>query len=247
MNHISINTGAINVRTDLVSSHERAWGWLAKAGTWLDATKRLAVAAEVRNALDCPLCQESKAALSPNAVKGNHTSLGELNEAEIGVIHRVVNDSGRTSENWCRNAIDDGGIGDGPFVEIAGIVAMVMIMDTVKRGLGLPFDDLPEAQAGEPTQYVSTGAKRQAAWVPIIEPEDVTESDKPLYPSDKVGYIYRALSSVPDSMRAYWDLASEHYLPGQYVYQFGVTIRAILRPQIELIAARVSAIHLCAY
>jgi len=247
MNHISINTGGINVRADLVESHERAWGWLAKAGTWLESSKRLAVAAEVRNALDCPTCKEAKEALSPNTAKGAHTSLGVLSDAEIDVIHRIVNDSGRTSESWCRDAIDEGGIGDGPFVEIAGIVAMVMIMDTVKRGLGLPFDDLPDAEDGEPTRYVSTGAKRQAAWVPIIEPEDVTESDKPLYPNDKVGYIYRSLSSVPDSMRAYWDLASEHYLPGQYVHQFGVSIRAIARPQIELLAARVSAIHLCAY
>jgi hypothetical protein len=247
MNHISINTGTINVRDDLVAAHQRAWGWLAKAGTWLDGSKRLAVVAEIRNALDCPLCKEAKAVLSPNAVTGSHTSLGDLNVSEVGVIHRIVNDSGRTNSTWCRDAIEEGGIGDGAYVEMAGITAMVMMMDTVKRGLGLPFDDLPAAEAGEPTRYVSTGAKREAAWVPIIEPEDVTESDQPLYPSDKAGYIYRSLSSVPDSMRAYWDLASDHYLPGQYVYQFGVSIRAIARMQMELIAARVSAIHQCAY
>jgi hypothetical protein len=38
-----------------------------------------------------------------------------------------------------------------------------------------------------------------------------------------------------------------HYLPGPYVYQFDKSIRAISRPQTEILAARVSAMHQCVY
>ena len=68
-----------------------------------------------------------------------------------------------------------------------------------------------------------------------------------MYPTPKAGYIYRGLSLVPQSLRDYWALANCHYLPGQYVYQFDKSIRAISRPQMEILAARVSALHQCVY
>jgi hypothetical protein len=68
-----------------------------------------------------------------------------------------------------------------------------------------------------------------------------------MYPSPKAGYIYRGLSLVPQTLRDYWALASTHYLPGDVVYRMGETIRAITRPQSEVLAARVSALHQCAY
>ena len=70
-----------------------------------------------------------------------------------------------------------------------------MIMDTTTTALGVDNIDLPDAVAGEPTRYSPPGAIVQAAWLPIVEPEDVVETDQPLYPSPpKVGYIYRGFS-----------------------------------------------------
>ena len=60
-------------------------------------------------------------------------------------------------------------------------------------------------------------------------------------------YTLGGVSIVPQSVRDYWALANQHYMPGEYVYQFGVSIRAISREQTELLAARVSALHQCAY
>ena len=68
-----------------------------------------------------------------------------------------------------------------------------------------------------------------------------------MYPSPKAGYILRGLSAVPQTLRDYWAMANIHYTPGQFVYQFNRSFRAITRPQMELIAARVSALHQCAY
>lgn len=234
------------IRGDLHESHRLAWNSIASPGTWLTAARRLAVAAELRKARSCSFCGEIRQALSPNAVKGAHQTLGVLGAPEIELIHRAICDPGRLSEKWSQSVLA-AGLGEGEYVEIVGIIAMMSIMDTCTLALGLPDRPLPQPVAGEPTRYRPPGARKDAAWLPIVEPQDVVEADGPMYPSPKAGYIYRGLSSVPQSMRDYWALANIHYLPGDVVYQFDRTIRAISRPQTELIAARVSALHQCAY
>jgi alkylhydroperoxidase family enzyme len=236
----------IFIRDDLRQAHERAWVAIASPGTWLTGGQRVAVAAETRHAHGCAHCARIKAALSPSAVPGEHASLGTLGEAQVELIHRVVCDPGRLSEPWSQSLLARG-LSEGEYVETVGIVAMVMMMDRFALALGLAERPLPAPQAGAPTRYRPPGAKKQAAWLPLVEPVDAVEADGPMYPSPKAGYIYRALSLVPQSLRDYWALAMTHYLPGQFVYQFDKSIRAISRPQTELIAARVSALHQCVY
>jgi hypothetical protein len=234
------------MRPDLEQSHERAWAAIAAPGTWLTGERRVAVAAEIRRARDCAYCARIKAALSPYAVQGEHDTLGALGAAEVELIHRVVNDPGRLTEKWSRSVLARG-LPEGEYIEIVGIIAMVMVMDTFARALGVAERPLPVPQAGEPTRYRPPGAKKQAAWLPLVEPQDAVEADGPMYPTPKAGYIYRGLSLVPRSLRDYWALAFCHYLPGEYVYDFERSIRAVSRPQTEILAARVSALHQCAY
>lgn len=234
------------IRADLAESHERAWRAIAAPGTWLTGERRVAVAAEIRRARECAHCAKIKAALSPNGVQGAHQSLGVLGAAEVELVHRVVGDPGRLSEPWAQSVLARG-LTEGEYVEIVGVIAMVIMMDTCTLGLGLPEHALPVAASGKPTRYSPPGARKQAAWLSLVEPQDAVEADGPMYPSPKAGYIYRGLSLVPQSLRDYWALANCHYLPGQYVYQFDTSIRAISRPQTEILAARVSAMHQCVY
>jgi hypothetical protein len=234
------------VRSDLIEAHERAWAAIAAPGTWLNGAQRVAVAAEIRNAQGCAYCARIKAALSPNAVVGTHASLGVLGTAQVELIHRVVNDPGRLTEKWAGSVLANG-LGEGEYIETVGLIAMVMILDTCHRALGLEQRTLPVPAQGEPTRYRPPGAKKKAAWLPLVEPEDTVESDGPMYPSPKAGYIYRGLSMVPQAVRDYWTLVNTHYLPPEYVYEFGDSIRAVSRPQVEILAARVSAMHQCAY
>ncbi|MBT3992008.1 MAG: hypothetical protein HOE97_15895 [Rhodospirillaceae bacterium] len=246
MSSIPFENCDYEVRQNLIDAHQEAWAKIAAPGTWLDSEQRLAVVAEIRQARSCDFCHEIKDALSPNAVTGVHTATGALSDAEVELIHRGVSDPGRLSQKWTQDVLA-GGLSEGEYVEIVGIIASVMIMDTATTALGCPDTDAPEVVTGEPSRYQPPGARVEAAWLPIVEPEDAVEADGPMYPSPKAGYIYRGLSSVPESMRNYWAMANEHYLPGQYVYQFDQTIRAISRPQMELMAARGSGLHQCAY
>ena len=242
----SFEASTLPVRPDLVAAHEKAWAAIAAPGTWLGGEERIAVAAEIRAAFNCAHCAKVKAALSPNSVAGAHETLGVVSPAQVELIHRVVNDPGRLSERWADSVLARG-LDEGTYVEIVGLIAMIMMMDTCQRALGLPLRALPSPVKGEPTRYRPAGAKKKAAWLPLVEPEDAVEADGPMYPSPKAGYIYRGLSLVPQSLRDYWALANTHYLPGEFVYQFDKSIRAIARPQIEILAARVSALHQCAY
>jgi len=235
----------LSIRSDLVGAHDRAWAAIAAPGTWLTGERRVAVAAEIRRARSCAQCARITAALSPN-IPGEHETTGKLGAAEVELIHRVVADPGRLSEKWSQEVLARG-VSEGEYVEIVGLVAMVMMMDTFTRASGAAEPPLPTPVAGEPTRYRPSGARKKAAWLPLVEPEDATEADGTLYPSPKAGYIYRGLSLVPQSLRDYWALANCHYMPGEHVYRFDTSIRAITRPQVEIIAARVSAMHLCAY
>jgi hypothetical protein len=243
---LSLEGSGLPVRGDLTASHEAAWAAIAAPGTWLGGAQRVAVAAEIRHARGCAHCARIREALSPNAVEGVHESLGAIGPAQVELVHRVVNDPGRLSERWAQSVLALG-LEDGEYVEIVGIVAMVMMMDACAQALGVPLRVLPAPLAGEPTRYRPPGARKQAAWLPLVEPEDAVEGDGPMYPSPKAGYIYRGLSLVPQSLRDYWALGFTHYLPSDQVYRFDGSIRAISRPQVEVLAARVSALHQCAY
>jgi len=124
---------------------------------------------------------------------------------------------------------------------------MVMVIDTFTCALGINDHPLPRPQSGPPSYYRSPGARTGAAWIPIVEPEDASDTDGDLYPNPKVGYIVRALSALPEIKKQYWSLMDAHYLPGPLIYQYDRDHRAISRPQMEVIAGRVSALHQCLY
>jgi len=166
------------VRADLAEAHDRAWAAIAAPGTWLDGAKRVAVAAEIRHAQDCAGCAHIRQALSPDSFKGAHDSLGALGAAAVELIHRVVCDPGRLSERWSQSILGQG-LAEGEYVEIVGLVAMVMMMDACSRALGVPARALPVPQDGAPTRYRPPGARKQAAWLPLVEPGDEVEADDP--------------------------------------------------------------------
>ena len=234
------------VRSDLIEAQKNCWDRLSQPGCWLEGSRRVEVAKEVRNARKCAFCAEQKNAVSPNAIKGSHTSLGILDDNEVEMIHRIVSDPGRLSKKWYEGKIS-GGLREEEYIEITAAIAMVMVVDTFSCALGVEDHSLPEPQSGKPSFYCSPGAKTNAAWIPIVEPQDACDTDGDLYPNPKVGYIVRALSALPEIKKQYWNLMDAHYLPGPLIYQYDQDYRAITRPQMEVIAGRVSALHQCLY
>tara|TARA_A100001037_G_scaffold255588_1_gene241275 strand:- start:1009 stop:1758 length:750 start_codon:yes stop_codon:yes gene_type:complete len=241
------DTADVPVRDGLSRIHRRTWQRLAEPGTWWDGVTRVAIAAEVRHAADCALCEMRRAALSPYAVTGTHDSLGMLPEPLVDVIHRIVTDPGRLSQSWL-NGILAGGLSDAEYVETVGIIVNVLAVDQCRRGIGLDPLPLPEPRPGEPIRYRPRGAKPGPAWVPLLAPEDVDEEDADLYPDvPLVPYVLRALSLVPAETRAYQAIAHEQYTPAGASWDFDRKVREITFAQLELIASKVSVLNGCFY
>jgi hypothetical protein len=242
------------VRDDIVKAHEVAWDRIASPGTWFDGATRVAIAAETRHAPHCALCARRKQALSPYTVEGRHDSLGGLPERMVEQIHRIVTDPGRLTRKWYE-AVIASGTPDTDYVEIVGVMATVVTIDTFCRALGVPAHPLPAPVAGAPLRRRPRSAhQRGEAWVPMIHPKDLegepeTPEERKLaaYWGGVLANIRRALSLVPEEAYAWFQLVETQYLPGKWMRDFANEYRAITHAQIELIAGRVSVLNQCFY
>lgn len=233
----------IEIRADLRRSHRRVLDHIARPGSWFRGTERVAIAREARAAADCALCRERRVALSPSQARGGHTRASELPEALADLVHRVRSDPGRLSRRVYEGVLD-AGIETGAYVEAVGITALLAGLDFECRALGLPPFPLPEPVAGDPDRHRPAGLREGIAWVPMLLPEDAAGPEADLYAGlPVVPNIVRALSAVPDHVRVLRDWMDSHYVAVSDLSQE----RALERPQIELVAARVSARNECFY
>ena len=246
MTEISYRAAPYPVREDLSKAHQRAWHRLASPGNWFSGAERVAIMAESRHALNCELCKQRKAALSPYAVDGNHDSLGNLSEAIVEIIHRIRTDPGRLTKNWHEGALANG-VSDAQYVEIVGVVASTVAIDTFARGIGAEPLALPEPISGEPSRYRPQSAKPGRAWVPMIAPEDASGPEANLYNGMRGAHIQQAMSLVPNEVLGFFDIAHAQYLSSAQMRDFENEYRAITHAQIELIAGRVSSLNQCVY
>lgn len=240
------SAASVDVRSDLRDCHRFLLRHVVSPGTWWTGEERHAIAEASRQATACGLCRERKAALSPTAVRGRHDGGGRLPEGVVDVIHRIRTDPARLSREWFEGIVP-AVLPDTHYVELVGVVTMMAGMDNFARAIGVAPFTLPDAQPGEPSRHRPAGAKSGEAWVPMIAPEDAVGPQDDVYPREGfVPNIVRALSLVPDQVRALRVSSDAHYIPVPQIPDPSVR-RSIDRMQMELVAARVSALNECFY
>jgi hypothetical protein len=225
-------------------AHRRAWERLAAPGAWWTGAEKVSIAAEVRAARTCGLCRERKAALSPHAVPGEHAASDVLPAAAVEAAHRIASDPGRLTRAWYEKTLA-AGLSDGHYVELLGVVVTVVNLDALHRALGVAPEALPAPRAGEPSRE-RPPATLEGAWVPLLA-LDSAEGRALFGGLPRVPNVVRALSLVPDMVRQLKELSEAHYLPMNDVIDPRARMRALSRPQMELIAGRVSALNECFY
>jgi hypothetical protein len=235
------------VRPDVVNAHAAAWQWIARPGTWMTGAQRCEVVREVRLARQCDLCKQRKNAPLPTLVQGEHNSNDVLTAGQVEAIHKLATDPGRLSKAWLDNLLS-AGLTDGVYVETSGIVSIVMTMDTFTWSLGLEDTPVPEPLSGEPSPYRPPGAKLNDCWIATVSLEDMAASDGSLY-GDRASGVHRALSLVPPTKIAVFDLQMAHYISPNAIADTSITSlgRDITRPQIEILASRVSVLNQCLF
>src|SRR5262245_22129131 len=235
---------ALPVSPPMRDAHRHAWQRLAGPGTWWSGAERVAIAAEVRAARGCSLCRERKAALSPHAVPGEHIGSALLPAAAVEAAHRIATDPGRLTRAWYEKTLA-AGLSDAHYVELLGVVVTIVNLDALHRALGVPLEPLPEPRAGEPSRQ-RPAAESSTAWVPWLRLDG--DLGRALYGGrTRVPNVARALSLVPDAVRQLNELSEAHYLPIDDVIDPHARLAALTRPQMELVAGRVSALNECFY
>jgi hypothetical protein len=237
---------AAPVRADIIAQLERVLQHLATPGSWYSGAERLAIAKAAREARDCRLCQARKDALSPLSVQGEHDHDGDVPDIVIEAVHRIVTDQDRLGESWFQGLMGRG-LTPGRYVEIVGVMAHTVSIDTFARAMGLAPLPLPEPVAGGPSGYVPACVTPGPGWVATIAKDNASGPEADIYDGMMGANIQRALTLVPVEKRSWSSLAGVQYLPQAWMRDFSKEYRAINHAQIEFLAARVSALNRCIY
>jgi hypothetical protein len=237
------------VRSDLGDAFRFTWERIANPGSWLSGAERVQVAREVRQAPDCELCRRRRAALSPFGDSGSHDGEhGVLSETQVDVVHRLTTDASRLTPGWLAD-IAEQGVSVEMYVEMLSVVVATVAVDAFDRALGFEPDPLPRPIDGVPDRYRPDAAVPGAAWVPMVPLEKVAAADADMYEGmGRSANVISAMSLVPDAVRLLRRQSGAMYLDiGDVVNPASNGGRALSRPQIELIAGRVSALNDCFY
>ncbi len=246
---VGFEGACVPVPAALVAAHRTFWARMARPGSHWSGAARVAIAAETRSARDCELCHARKQALSASMVQGDHSaapeSKGVLPDVAVEAVHRIITDAARLGERWLEGLYARG-LSDGQYVELLGIAVATLSVDEVCRLLGAPTHPLPRPEPGEPSGDRPERAVKSEAWVPMLPGNAAVGDEADLWPTPRTGNVVRALSLVPDAVRDLKLLSEAHYLAMEDVPD-PTAQRTLTRPQIELVAGRVSAMNECFY
>ena len=235
------------IRGDIRDAHRVYWARLASPGSWWSGSDRVAIAAESRAAREIGASVVHKTAVSTDADEDKHESECALPSIAVDVVHRVVMDQTAITQSWIQSNAESG-LGAEAYVELVGIVVAIISIDEFHRALGLKLEALPDPLDGEPDHYQPNNLSHDTGFVPMIPRDGAVGREADLWAPEFSANVLRALSLVPDAVRAWKDLASAQYLSVQDMRNFvGQEDRSIDRAQMEIVAGRVSSYNECFY
>ena len=208
----------------IVQAHRAAWARIAGPGSWWTGTQRVEVARLAREARlqrnDPPWLREDIPASSEC-----------LPERVADMVRRIAADVHSIDQAWAMACIEE--LGDAAYVEICAVTVCLTAIDAFAEALGVPLEELPQALPGEPDRSRPAGTSEVGAFVPLMEP----------FAGPNVA---RALSLAPADNAAFFGLVGSMYAMVDF-QELVWSGRPLSRPQVELVAARVSAINECFY
>lgn len=226
--------GHLLLSEHLKQAHAQSWQDITSPGDFFNGRERVAMVRAARDALTCPLCDARKAALSPNAVNGEHDDNTELAPVIVDAIHRIRTDPGRLTQSWFNSVTAR--ISKAQYVEMVSVVATAVIIDTLHNAMGLGIPRLGMPLDGKPKRQLNQDAIEAGAWVPILAaPATMSDTGLPQVPN-----IARALGLVPNAVNLFFNTFRPHYALKDIDL-------SISQSQAEFVAARVSAMNECFY
>lgn len=224
------------LRDNLTSAHAESWAKIGQPGDFLTGAQRVEIVRLAREAMDCHLCEDRKAALSPNAVEGEHHCSGSrFDPVVVDFIHRVRTDPGRITHKLFKAVTAV--ISKEQYIELVGVLNSSVIIDTLHNAMGLGWPSLPDVGRGRPKGVSNTQVVDEGAWVPILDvgANQTVDTGLPRVPN-----IARSLGLVPEALNLFFATFRPHYALKDIPL-------SISQAQAEFVAARVSAMNECFY
>jgi hypothetical protein len=206
---------------------DAAWAELGSPGAQWTGAERVAIAEVTRAAAPRPLWDRAPALGELSREPGD----GVLSPFIAGLAERVAVEPSSLSRDDVAAVVAE--IGDAAYAELASVVAQVVCVDHNAAALGLELRDLPAPSAGEPHRRRPEGMADVGGHIPMTEVSDGPN-------------VRRSLSLAGDDHDRWMMLVFAMYSG----HQFGEMVwsdRALSRPQVELLAARTSALNECFY
>ena len=218
------------IRETTITAHRMSWDRIANSGRWWNGAERVEIA------------RVGRAARNFDAASSDI-----LPEAAVYAIQKLVVDNANLNRDWYNEIIDADGMSEDRYVELVAVVVHALSIDEFHRALDVELEPLPQPIAGEPTRQRPAEAEQRYSWPPIVPRAGLHPEDAMLYgPLEWGANVISALSLIPENVRWLHDLSEGHYLSFAEM-RMPDPLRAISRSQIELIAARVSALNECFY
>ncbi len=218
------------VDEQILASFEQTWDGLGRPGTWWTGAQRVAIAEASRLAMgDGPRPIGVAPPVLPDLDRVDGSGISDL---ALEVVRRVTAESGRITAIWATEAIDL--MGPGRYVELVAVVGLTIPIDIFCGVLARSHQPFPAVIAGEVVGGVPDGVAGGEAYVPW------------LVDGWKGPNVARALSYVPVDNARRMAMVSSMY-DGSEFFEMVWSHRSLSRPQIELVAARTSALNECFY
>lgn len=220
------------IRPDLAAAHRQAWDALGRAGTWWTGPQRVELAGTALTAMTG--ARPLPPWVAPSSVDGWLPADPVAPSAAHDAAHRIAAHAGTLSEPWYLQMAAT--LGDLAYVEIVGIVCTVAAVVAFRRAAGLAPWELPSPADGEPSKDVPADLVPAGLnWVRVTSPADARAA------------VVQAFTSVTAEHERLWTLASAQYIPDLEMVDPRWTRGTLSRPQMELVAARVSQLRECFY
>ncbi len=217
----------IGIDPALSAGSVAVWKELGSPGAWWTGAQRLAIADVARNAAPRPLWDR------PPRLDAIPVEAGDaiLSPFVVALTERVAVEPSSITRDLVALILER--MGDADYAELCSVVCQVVAIDHFRAALGLEPAPLPEPLRGEPSGVRPQGMADVGGHIEMTEQQ----------PGPNVG---RSLSLAGDDHMRWLMLVFAMYA-GDLFAEMVWDDSALSRPQVELIAARTSALNECFY
>jgi len=218
----------VDVAPDAVVEACRAvYEGLRQPGQTLTSAQRIEVARVAREAAPRPLWEQA-----PDLFSFQHNAASDrLSPFLAALAERVAVESRSLDRETVGRIIEV--IGDATYAEVVAICAQVVPIDHFLQAIDTPLEPLPDPGPGDPTGERPEDLDDIGAFIAMTDPFEGAN-------------VARSLSLAGNDNRLRLKIVRSMY-SGTNFDEMVWTDRALSRPQIELVAARTSALNECFY